>query len=72
MTNQIQFRRENDKMHINSAILRKNSYAKTIKRAEDSILNGISYKMYRSEEQSLGRRGKRKQSRIKITPKKSS
>ena len=55
---------------INYALLKKNRVNKAKIKAEDDILNKISVKVYRSEEQRTERKRKRKQSNIKINHRK--
>lgn len=51
---------ENDKIKINWRLLRKNRAIKQLKKAENNIINSISYKLCRSENQAAERRKKRK------------
>lgn len=61
---------ENDKIKINWRLLKKNRAVKQLKKAENDIINCISYKLVRSENQAAERRKKRKfkHSNIKIQP----
>jgi hypothetical protein len=66
--------RENDRIKINYALIRKNKAHKALKKAEDAIMDKISIKIARSEKQCSDRRKKRlnkngKLSNIKINPK---